>query len=387
MNFDLSELQQDVRQQARALAKRFDLSYWLEHDRSGEYPWEFVHAFAEAGWMGVVVPEEYGGLGLGLTEAALLLHEVAASGAGISGASAVHFSVFPATPLIRHGSEAMKRRWLPAMARGELLTAFGVTEPSAGTDTSRITTRAERRGDRWVITGQKVWTTNAQHAKKILLLARTSPREEEHPLEGMTLFFVDLDRSACSVRLIEKLGRAAVDSNEVFIDGLGATDEDVVGEVGRGFHHLLDGLNPERVVVAMESIGMGRAALDLAVAYAGQRTVFGRPIGANQAVAHPLAECWARLESAELLALKGAWLFDHGQPCGKEANAAKLLAAEAGFDACDVALQTHGGFGYAKEYHVERLWRESRLFKIAPISQQMVLNYLAHNVLRLPRSY
>jgi alkylation response protein AidB-like acyl-CoA dehydrogenase len=268
-----------------------------------------------------------------------------------------------------------------------MLMAFGVTEPDAGTDTSRITTRAVRVGDGWTISGQKVWTTNAQNASHILLLTRTSPREPDRPLEGMTLFFVPLDRDRCTVRVIKKLGRAAVDSNEVFIDALPATDEDVVGEVGRGFYHLLSGLNPERIVIAMEAIGIGVAALRLAADYAKARVVFEKPIGSFQAVAHPLARSWAQLQAAELMALRAAALFDQGRPCGPETNAAKYLGAEAGFAACDAALQAHGGFGYAREYHVERLWREVRLFGLAPVSQEMALNYLAERALGLPKSY
>lgn len=387
MDFSLTDVQKQVQETVRALAAKYDLEYWREKDRTGEYPWEFVRELAKGGWLGAIIPEEYGGYGMGITEAALILHEIAASGAGTSGASAVHFYMFPPMPIIKYGSEEMKRKYLPAIARGELLMAFGVTEPNAGSDTSRISTRAEKRGDKWVINGQKVWSTNAQNAQKILLLTRTSPRDEKRPFDGMTLFFVDLDRTRCSVRKIDKLGRAAVDSNEVFITDLEATDDDIVGEVGKGFYYLLDGLNPERIVLAMEAIGIGRFVLQRAAQYANERIVFGRPIGQNQAVAHPLAEAWAQLESAELLALKAAWLFDQGLPCGKEANAAKFLAAEAGFFACDQALQTLGGFGYSKEYHIERLWREVRLFKIAPISQQMVLNYLSTHVLGLPKSY
>ncbi|MCA1647010.1 MAG: acyl-CoA/acyl-ACP dehydrogenase [Chloroflexi bacterium] len=387
MDFGLTELQQTVQRETLALASGFGLEYWREHDRDEAYPWEFVRTFAAAGWLGIVIPEVYGGSGLGLTEAGLLLHAVGRSGAGTSGASALHFYIFPLTPVIRHGSEAMKRTYLPRAARGELLCAFGVTEPTAGTDTSRISTRAEHQGDRWIVNGQKVWTTNAQQADRILLLARSAPRRAEAPLQGLTLFFTNFDRSKCTVRKIEKLGRAAVDSNEVFIDGLEVPDEDVVGEVGRGFAHLLDGLNPERVVTAFEAIGIGQWAVEYASAYARDRRVFDRPIGQNQAVAHPLAHVWAELAAAELLAHKAAWLFDHEQPCGAEANAAKLLGAEAGFKACDAALQTLGGFGYAREFHVERLWREVRLFKIAPITQEMVLNYLAERVLGLPKSY
>jgi acyl-CoA dehydrogenase len=376
-----------VRKSARDLARRFDLAYWREKDKKEEYPWEFIRAFAEAGWMGVMIPEEYGGLGLGLAESAIMLCEVAGSGAGMSGASAIHFYVFPPAPILRHGSEEMKREFLPKLARGEILMAFGVTEPTAGLDTSRITTRAEKTDGGWLVNGQKVWTTNAQNADKILLLTRTSPRDENKPLDGMTLFFTDLDRQRITVREIEKLGRPAVDSNELFIDNLPVRDDEVVGEVGRGFRYLLDGLNPERIVIGMEGVGLGRAALELATKYANERVVFDRPIGKNQAVAHPLADAWIRLEAAELMAMKGAALFDARQPCGKEANAAKFLGAEAGFLACDRAMQTHGGFGYAKEYHIERLWREVRLLRLAPISQEMVLNYVSTSVLGLPRSY
>ena len=376
-----------VRKSARELARRFDLGYWRERDKKGEYPWEFVKAFADGGWLGAMIPEEYGGLGLGLAESAIMMEEVAASGAGMSGASAIHFYVFPPAPILRHGSAEMKRAYLPKLARGEILMAFGVTEPTAGVDTSRIKTRAEKIDGGWLVNGQKVWTTNGQNAQKILLLARTSPRREEKPLDGMTLFFTDLDRKRITVREIEKLGRVAVDSNELFIDNLEVADDEVVGEVGQGFRCLLDGLNPERTVVGMEGIGIGRAALDLATRYANDRVVFDRPIGQNQAVAHPLADAWIRLEAAELMAMRAAALFDAKQSCGKESNAAKFLGAEAGFLACDRAMQTHGGFAYAKEYHIERLWREVRLLRLAPISQEMVLNYISTAVLGLPKSY
>jgi acyl-CoA dehydrogenase len=376
-----------IRKEARALARSFPLEYWREHDRSGEYPWEFVRAFAERDWLGIMMPEEYGGMGLGITEASILMQEISGSGAGQSGSSAVHFYIFPPGPIIKHGPEEMKREYLPLLAQGKLLMAFAVTEPNAGTDTSRITTRAERRDGRWVINGQKIWTSNAQHAQKILLLTRTSPRDEENPLAGMTLFFTDLDRERCTVRRIDKLGRECVDSNEVFIDDLIATDDQIVGEVDNGFRCLLDGINPERICVAMEAVGIGRCALDLAARYANTRIVFGRPIGANQAIAHPLADAWARLEAAELLALKAASLYDAGKSCAVEANAAKYLASEAGFAATDAAMQTHGGLGYAKEYHIERLWREARLWKLAPISQEMVLNFLSQRALHLPKSY
>lgn len=378
---------EEVRQHSREIASRFDLNYWRDKDTKHEYPWEFVKAYAEAGWLGALIPEEYGGLGLGLTEAAVMLSEVAGSGAGTAGASAVHFYIFPPGPIIRHGSEAMKQKYLPQIAKGELLMAFGVTEPDAGVDTSRIKTKAEKTEKGWVINGHKIWITNAQNAKRILLLTRTSPRTEERPFDGMTLFFADMDRTRITVREIEKMGRSAVDSNELFIDNLEVSDEDIVGEVGRGFYHLLDGLNPERIVVSMEQLGLGRAALAVATKYANERIVFDRPIGKNQAVAHPLADSWIRLEAAELMAMKAAALYDNHEDCAKEANAAKFLGSEAGFEACDRAMQTLGGYSYAKEYHVERFWRESRLLKVAPVSQEMVLNYISTKVLDLPKSY
>ena len=386
MDFALSEAQAEIRRQVTALARGFDWGYWREKDRKAEYPTEFVQAFADAGWLGLAIPEAYGGAGLGVTEAVLMLEAICASGAGLSGASPVHFAVFPPMPIIRYGSEDLRRRILPEIARGRLSLAFGVTEPNAGTDTSRIETMARRDGPGWVVTGRKVWTSNARRSGKMLLLARTA-QAGARKLDGLTLFVADLDPRTVEIREIEKLGRAAVDSNELIIDGLRIADEDVVGEVGRGFYHLLDSLNPERILVAGEAVGIGRVALERAAAYARERVVFGRPIGQNQAVAHPLALAWARLEGAWQQTLRAAWMFDQGQPCGAEANAAKVLAADAGFEAADAALQTFGGFGYAKEFDVERLWREVRLYKIAPVSQQMALNYLAEHVLGLPRSY
>jgi acyl-CoA dehydrogenase len=387
MDFTLTEQQELIRKEVASLARTFSLEYWLEKDRKGEFPWDWLKAWAQGGWLGTVVPEAYGGSGLGVTEAAIILHEICASGAGTSGASPVHFFMFPPLPLVKYASEDLKRRMLPKLATGECLMSFGVTEPNAGTDTSRITTVAERKGQGWVVNGRKVWNTMAQEATHILLLARTSPRDAQKPFHGITLFVGDFDRSRITVRPIEKLGRAAVDSNEIFIDGLEIPAANVVGEVGRGFYHLLDSLNPERILTAIEAVGIGRAALDRAVAYAKERIVFDRPIGQNQAIAHPLAHAWAKLELAELMCWKAAWLFDHGKPCGAESNTAKLMAADAGFEACDVAVQTHGGYGYAKEFYVERLWREVRLYKIAPVSQQMVLNYLSEHVLELPKAY
>jgi acyl-CoA dehydrogenase len=376
-----------IRDTVRELARKFDWGYWRQKDKDHEYPWEFVKAFAAGGWLGAMIPEEYGGLGLGLTEAGVMMGEIAGSGAGMSGGSAIHFYLFPPSPIVRHGSEKMKQEWLPKVAKGEILMAFGVTEPTAGVDTSRIKTRAEKVDGGWLVNGQKVWITNAQNAQKILLLARTSPRNDDKPLDGMSLFFTDLDRSRITVREIEKLGRAAIDSNELFIDNLEVSDDELVGEVDKGFYYLIDGLNPERIVVGLEGVGLGRAALGLATDYAKSRVVFDRPIGKNQAVAHPLADSWMRLEAAELVAMKGAELFDQHLPCGEMAATAKFLGAEAGFEACDRAMSTLGGYAYAKEYHVERLWREVRLLRNAPFSQEMVLNYISNQVLKLPRAY
>ena len=348
MDFALSEAQAEIRRQVAALARGFDWGYWREKDRKAEYPTEFVQAFADAGWLGLAIPEAYGGAGLGVTEAVLMLEAICASGAGLSGASPVHFAVFPPMPIIRHGSEDLRQRVLPEIARGRLSLAFGVTEPNAGSDTSRIETMARRDGRGWTVTGRKVWTSNARRSGKMLLLARTTPAGATgaRKLDGLTLFVADLDPRAVEIREIEKLGRAAVDSNELIIDGLRIADEDVVGEVGRGFYHLLDSLNPERILVAGEAVGIGRVALERAAAYARERVVFGRPIGQNQAVAHPLALAWARLEGAWQQTLRAAWLFDQGQPCGAEANAAKVLAADAGFEAADAALQTFGAVSY-----------------------------------------
>lgn len=388
MDFALTEEQKLIRTQVAHLARKFDWSYWRELDSTGEYPHAFFNEMAAAGWVGAAIPETYGGGGLGITEAALILGEICASGAGTSGASPVHFSMFPPQPIMKYGSEEMKRKYLPKIASGEMKMAFSVTEPNAGTDTTHIETTAVRDGDEWVINGRKVWSSNAQNADRVLILTRTTPIEEaERRTKGMTLFFSDLDRDAIQMRLIHKMGRHAVDSNELFIDDLRVPHADIVGQEGEGFYHLLDGLNPERIVIAAEAVGIGKAALNKAVQYAKDRTVFGRPIGKNQGIQFPLAEAYARLEAADLMVLKAAWLYDHGEPCGAEANMAKLLAADAACDAVDHAVQTHGGFGYAQEFDVERLYREIRLYKIAPVSQQMVLNYIGEHVLGLPRSY
>ncbi|MHA4849725.1 acyl-CoA dehydrogenase family protein [Rhodococcus sp. MSC1_016] len=386
-DFDTESNIDIVRKATRELARKFDNNYWLDKDNKHEYPWDFVKAFADGGWLGAMIPEEYGGIGLGLQEAAVMMGEIASSGGGMSGGSAIHFYVFPPAPIVRYGSEEMKKKYLPKLASGEMLTAFGITEPTAGVDTSRIKTKATKVDGGWVINGQKVFITNAQNAHRILLLARTSPRRDDKPLHGMTIFFAELDRKHVTIREIDKLGRAAIDTNELFVDNLFVADEDVVGEVDKGFYYIIDGLNPERIVVAMEGIGLGRAALEIGTEYAKNRVVFDRPIGQNQAVAHPLADSWIRLEAAERMAMHAAKLFDDKQECGHEAAAAKYLGAEAGFEACDRVFSTLGGYAYAKEYHIERLWREVRLLRNAPFSQEMVRNYVSQQVLGLPRSY
>ena len=377
-----------ARDEAQRLSAGFDDDYWSAKDEAHEFPWEFYRAFAENGWIGILVPEAYGGAGLGTLHAGVLLNAVGASAGAQNAASALHLSIFGMGPVIHHGSEELKKRVLPPTATGELHVSFGVTEDDAGTDTSRIRTFARRAGDGFVVNGKKVWNSKAQQAQKILLLARTTPREEcKRPLDGMTLFLADLDPKHVEIRPIPKLGRNAVNSNEVYITDLPVDARDVVGEVGRGFYHLLDGLNPERILIAAEALGTGKAALRRATEYAKSRVVFGRPIGQNQGIQFPLADSYAKLQAAELIVRKAAWLYDQGKPCGAEANMAKYLAAEWGFEAADRALQTLGGFGYAREFDVERYWREVRVMRIAPVTQEMVLNFLGQHELGLPRSY
>ncbi len=388
MDFSLDPELENIRHEARRLAGKFDDAYWRSHDEKHEFPWEFYNAFAEQGWIGIIVPERYGGAGMGIMHASVLLGTVAHSAGVQNAASALHLSIFGMGPVIHHGSEELKQRTLPPTASGDLHVSFGVTEDDAGTDTSRIRTFARRDGSRWVINGKKIWNTKAQESSTCLLLARTTPREEcAKPLHGMTLFLVDLDPDHVEIRPIDKCGRNAVGSNELFIHDLPVEDADVVGEVGQGFRCLLDGLNPERIVLAAESVGIGRQALDKAVHYAKKREVFDRPIGMNQAIAHPLADSYSELEAAELLWQKAAWAFDNGESVAALANMSKLRASEAAFRACDRAMQTFGGMGYAKECNVERYWRESRMSRIAPISNEMILNFVAEHVLGLPRSY
>jgi acyl-CoA dehydrogenase len=388
MNFELTEDQDLIRRSVAELAQKFDDHYWMERDQAHEFPTEFYRAIADGGWLGMTIPVEYGGHGLGITEATLLAEEVARSGGGMNAASSIHMSIFGMQPVVVHGSGELKARTLPRVAAGDLHVCFGVTEPGAGLDTSRITTFAKRRGDHYVVNGRKVWISKAMESEKILLLTRTKHYDEvDKKTDGMTLFFTDLDRSRVDVRPIRKMGRNAVSSNELFIDNLEVPVEDRVGEEGRGFRYILDGLNPERMLIAAEALGIGRVALDRAVRYANEREVFGRPIGMNQGIQFPLADSLARLDAAELMLRKATWLYDNGKPCGREANTAKYLCADAGFTAADRALQTHGGMGYSEEYHVARYFREARLMKIAPISQEMILNFLGSHTLKLPRSY
>ena len=388
VDFSVDDDIEAIREGIRAICRDFPDHYWRDRDEHHEFPWDFYNAMAAGGWVGIAIPEEYGGGGQGITEASVVLEEIAASGAAMNGASAVHLSIFGMNPVVKHGSEAMRAKYLPAVASGELHVAFGVTEPDAGTDTTSITTFARRDGDHYIVRGRKVWTTKAPYCDRVLLLARTTPRAEcRKRTEGLSLFLAELQRPEVDIVPIPKTGRNAVVSCEVRYDDLPVSADDLVGEEGRGFEYLLDGLNPERILVASEALGIGRAAIRRAVQYGNDRIVFGHPIGRNQGLAFPLAQAYADLCAAELVIRQASWRYDHGLPCGEQSNMAKLLAADAGYAAADAAMQTHGGMGYAKEYDVERYWREARLMRIAPVSQEMVLNYLSEHVLGLPRSY
>jgi acyl-CoA dehydrogenase len=380
--------QQAIRDSVLKLCARFDDAYWLGRDEDGQFPHELHRAMAEGGWLGVAMPVEHGGAGLGITEAALVTQAVSESGAGLSGASAIHMNIFGLNPVVVLGTEEQKRRMLPPLVAGRDKACFAVTEPNAGLNTTEISTRAERRGDAYVVSGEKIWISTAQVANKVLLLARTTPLDQvRRKTDGLTIFYTDLDRARVEVRAIPKMGRHAVDSNMLFIDGLRVPAADRIGEEGAGFRAILHGMNPERILIAAEAVGLGRVALRKASRYAAERIVFGRPIGQNQGIQHPLARAWARLEAANLMVFRAAALYDAGRECGAEANAAKYLAGEAAFEACDAAILTHGGMGYAKEYHVERYLREVMITRIAPISPHMVLNHIAEKVLGLPKSY
>lgn len=385
---DLTDDQTALCDGVAAVCKRFDDAYWSDCDRDARFPIEFHRAMAADGWLGVTMPEAYGGAGLGVTEAALVMHMVAKSGGAMAAASSIHINMFGPHPIVVHGSPEQKARWLPRLVAGEDQVCFGVTEPNAGLDTTNISTFAKPVDGGYRVSGRKIWTSTAQVANKILLLTRTTPRKEvKRAADGMTIFYTDLDRTKFEVKRIPKHGRAAVDSNMVFIDDVFIPDSDRIGEEGQGFAYLLDSLNPERILVAAEAIGIGQDALGRAARYAQDRVVFGRPIGQNQGVQHPLAERWLALEAAWLMTMKAATLYDAGKPCGAEANGAKFLGARAGHEACLQAVLTHGGMGYAKEYQVERLLREVLVTRIAPVSEQLILSYIAEKALGQKKSY
>ena len=388
MDFSLSAEQEAIRAAVEKICARFGDDYWLAKDRNGGFPDDFHRAFADAGWLGVCIPKDYGGSGLGVTEAALMMQAIAESGAGLSGASALHMNIFGLNPVVVFGNDEQKQRMLPPLVAGRDKACFAVTEPNVGLDTLKLKTKATRDGEHYVISGQKIWISTAQVASKMLILARTTPLDQvARRTEGLSLFYTDLDRRYIDIREIPKMGRSAVDSNELFIDALPVPVADRIGEEGKGFEYILHGMNPERILIGAEGIGLGRAALRKAAAYAKERIVFDRPIGENQAIQHPLAACWMALEAANLMAFKAASLYDAGLPCGVEANATKYLAGEACFKACETALMTHGGMGYAKEFHVERYLRESLIVRIAPITPHLILSFIAEKALGLPKSY
>jgi acyl-CoA dehydrogenase len=388
MDFSVSAEHEALRAGIRGVVRKFDDDYWYARDDDGEFPHAFHKAMAEAGWLGMTMPQAYGGAGLGVTEAALMMHEVASHGGGMAAASSVHINLFGPHPIVVVGTPDQRQRWLPRLVEGKDQCCFGFTEPDAGLNTTAITTFAQKVPGGYVVRGQKVWTSTAQVANKIMLLTRTAKLGDcKRPTDGMTIFYTDLDRAKIEVRRIPKMGRHAVDSNAIFIDGLFIPDSDRIGEEGRGFSYVLHSLNPERLLVAAEAIAIGQDALRRASRYARDRVVFGRPIGQNQGIQHPLAECWMKLEAAWAMTMKGAWLYDQSRPCGAEANTAKFLGARAGYDACLQAVLTHGGFGYAKEYHVERLLREVTMTRIVPVTEQLIMSFIAEKVLDLPKSY
>lgn len=388
MDFSVSEDHAALREGVAQVMKRFDADYWLARDEDGEFPREYHRAMAEGGWLGITMPEEYGGSGLGVTEAAIMMHEIASHGGGMAATSAVHINLFGPHPIVVHASPEQKERWVPRLISGEDQCCFGFTEPNAGLNTTQITTFAKKVDGGYIVNGQKVWTSTGQVANKIMLLARTTKLEDcAKPTDGISIFYADMDRSKVEVTRIPKMGRKCVDSNSTFIDGLFIPDEDLIGEEGKGFSYILHSLNPERILIAVEAIGIGQDALRRATQYAKEREVFGRQIGKNQSIQHPLAENWMYLEAAYNTAMKAAWLYDSKQPCGAEANTAKFLGARAGYDAAYQAVMTHGGMGYAKEYHVERLLREVTVTRIAPITEQLINCFIAEKVLGLPKSY
>ena len=386
MDFAVDPDHELIAEGVRQRCAPFDDEYWSRCDEAHEFPWDFYRAMADDGWVGMAFPAEYGGGGAGITEAAVMMRAIAGTGGAMNACTPLHLTVFGLQPVVKHGNQRLRDTFLPRAVTGDLHVAFGITEPNAGTDTSRIATRAVRDGDVWRISGQKIWTTKALEAEVVLILVRTGENPADR-FDGLTLFLADMDPAHVTIRPIRKTGRNAVTTCETFYDELPVESWRMVGQEGQGFRHLLAGLNPERIMIAAEAIGIGDAALRRAVSYANERVVFDRPIGANQGLSHPLADAYARLQAAWQMVMMAAWRYDHGMSCGAEANIAKYLAADAGYLAADRAMQTHGGLGYATEYHVERYWREARLMRIAPISQEMSLNYIAQQVMGLPRSY
>lgn len=388
MDFSLTEDQTAIRDAVDRICQNFDAAYWLKRDREGGFPLDFYDALASEGWLGICSDEAQGGAGLGITEAAIMMRTISESGAGMSGASAVHINIFGLKPVAVFGTDNQKERMIRPMVEGRAKACFAVTEPNTGLNTTQLKLRADKRGDKYVVNGQKVWISTAQVADHLLLLARTTPLEDvTSPTQGLSLFYTPFDRDRIKVSEIEKMGRKAVDSNELFFEDFEIPETDRIGEEGKGFEYILQGLNPERILIAAEAVGLGFAALKRATDYACEREVFNRPIGKNQAIQHPLAICNSELEAAWLMIMKAAWEYDSGLPCGASANTAKYLAGEAGFNACQTAVMTHGGFGYAKEYHVERYLRESLIPRIAPVSPQLALCFIAEKVLGLPKSY
>lgn len=385
-DFEMPALEQDIRQAVRALCARFPEAYWRQLDRDRAYPEAFVKAMTEAGWLSILIPEQYGGGGIGISAAAAVLEEVHHSGGN---AAACHAQMYIMGTLLRHGSPEQKDHYLPGIASGELrLQAFGVTEPDAGSDTTRIRTQAERSGDRYVINGQKVFTSRAEHSDLLLLLARTAPYDPERRAQGLSTFLVDMRdavNKGLEIRPLETMINHA--TTELFFDNLEIPADSLIGTEGEGFRYILDGMNAERILIAAECIGDGRWFIERAARYGTTREVFGRAIGANQGVQFPVAQAYAQVEAAHLMRIKAAQRFEANQPCGPEANMAKLLASEAAWQAANVCLDTHGGYGFATEYDVERKFRETRLYKIAPVNNNLILAYLAHNVLGMPRSY
>ncbi len=389
MDFEFTEEQRLIQREIRKLCDDFGNEYWREKDKAHEFPWDFFETFADAGWCGVTIPQEYGGQGYGLIESAIVQKELARSGAGTAGLSVTSHHVFSAAPLVEFGDEDHKERYLPKVASGDVMVCTGVTEPNAGMNTPTIETVAERDGDEYVINGQKIWTSKAQEADVIMLLTRTEPYDPDNRFEGMTLFFTEFDKEmdGVTVQEIPKAARGASDSNEVWFEEVRVPADDVVGEEGRGFKYLLSFANAERVNVAANCVGVGLAALDKASAYANEREVFGNAIGSYQGIQHPLAESWTKLKADEALLWQAATMFDNDEQCGAEANAVKLRSSEDALEACRRAVTTHGGMGYAKEYDVERYWKETMNHVLAPVTGEMIKNHIAQDVLELPRSY